>query len=383
MKYSKIDIPKDKRQKEENLKKNVILTALTMAMLMTSTMTVNAKTTKDVNLVIDGVVSNEKVKAETVGDIIEDNNVVEETEQDKVKVLNKNKDDKVENGDTIRLASEKKINLVVDGKTEEVKTHAIDVKELTEEKNIKYIKSINVPEDEKLETGMSVNILTEKRKTTQDEQEIPYKTKIVYDFSMKVGEEKKEEGQTGLIKNKSMHRLVNGELQSELLSSETIREVKDEIITKGSKLVEEEEIDFKTKKVEDDSLPESEEVIEQEGKKGKKEIIYKKEDKEKEKIEEKVIDEPVDKIVKVGTKVEKREFTIDTNSAKEEIARRESGGSYSARNGRYIGRYQLDSAYLNGDHSPENQERVAERYVANRYGSWQNALSFWDSHGWY
>ena len=74
---------------------------------------------------------------------------------------------------------------------------------------------------------------------------------------------------------------------------------------------------------------------------------------------------------------------ISESSAKEEIARRESGGNYNARNGKYIGRYQLSSNYLNGDHSPENQERVANQYVAGRYGSWQNALNFWNANGWY
>lgn len=70
-------------------------------------------------------------------------------------------------------------------------------------------------------------------------------------------------------------------------------------------------------------------------------------------------------------------------SAKEWIAQRESGGSYSARNYRYIGRYQLDSAYLNGDYSAANQERVANNYVKNRYGSWSAAQAFWQTHGWY
>lgn len=70
-------------------------------------------------------------------------------------------------------------------------------------------------------------------------------------------------------------------------------------------------------------------------------------------------------------------------SAKAWIAQRESGGSYNARNGRYIGKFQLDSAYLNGDHSPANQERVANNYVKNRYGSWTNAQAFWQTHGWY
>ena len=72
-----------------------------------------------------------------------------------------------------------------------------------------------------------------------------------------------------------------------------------------------------------------------------------------------------------------------TSSAKEWIAQRESGGSYSATNGQYIGRYQLSASYLNGDYSASNQERVADQYVTSRYGSWEGAQSFWQANGWY
>ena len=72
-----------------------------------------------------------------------------------------------------------------------------------------------------------------------------------------------------------------------------------------------------------------------------------------------------------------------TNAAKEWIAQKESSGSYTATNGRYIGRYQLDSSYLNGDYSVANQERVAEQYVTSRYGSWEAAKAFWEANGWY
>lgn len=45
--------------------------------------------------------------------------------------------------------------------------------------------------------------------------------------------------------------------------------------------------------------------------------------------------------------------------------------------------YQLSSSYLNGDFSPANQEKVADNYVASRYGSWTAALAFWNANGWY
>ena len=69
--------------------------------------------------------------------------------------------------------------------------------------------------------------------------------------------------------------------------------------------------------------------------------------------------------------------------AKEWIAQKESGGSYTATNGQYIGRYQLTDSYLNGDYSAENQERVEDAYVAGRYVSWSAAKNFWLNNGWY
>lgn len=74
---------------------------------------------------------------------------------------------------------------------------------------------------------------------------------------------------------------------------------------------------------------------------------------------------------------------FSAGSAKEAVAMTESGGSYTAQNGQYYGRYQLSSSYLGGDFSPANQERVADSYVAGRYGSWDAAWAFHQAHGWY
>lgn len=70
-------------------------------------------------------------------------------------------------------------------------------------------------------------------------------------------------------------------------------------------------------------------------------------------------------------------------SAKAWIAGQESGGSYGASNGQYVGKYQLSASYLNGDYSAANQERVADQYVQSRYGSWTAAKAFWQANGWY
>ena len=76
-------------------------------------------------------------------------------------------------------------------------------------------------------------------------------------------------------------------------------------------------------------------------------------------------------------------LSAEDAAAKEWIAQKESSGSYKAQNGQYYGRYQLSLSYLNGDLSEANQEKVANQYVVNRYGSWSAAKNFWLANGWY
>ena len=77
------------------------------------------------------------------------------------------------------------------------------------------------------------------------------------------------------------------------------------------------------------------------------------------------------------------ETVVVSSSAKEQLAQRESGGSYTATNGQYYGRYQLSLDKLGGDLSVANQERAADAYVSSRYGSWENALAHSNATGWY
>ncbi|BAL62098.1 LysM domain-containing protein [Melissococcus plutonius DAT561] len=70
--------------------------------------------------------------------------------------------------------------------------------------------------------------------------------------------------------------------------------------------------------------------------------------------------------------------TSDSNSAKEWIAQRDSSGSSNATIGKSIGRYHSDASYFKGDYSPASQEKVAETYVSDRYGSREQAQGFLD-----
>ncbi|KRN01826.1 aggregation promoting factor-like surface protein [Levilactobacillus senmaizukei DSM 21775 = NBRC 103853] len=69
--------------------------------------------------------------------------------------------------------------------------------------------------------------------------------------------------------------------------------------------------------------------------------------------------------------------------AKAWIAKRESGGNYRARNGRYYGKYQLTISMLKGDYSKANQEKTADRYAHTRYGSWTKAKVHWRGYHWF
>ena len=102
-------------------------------------------------------------------------------------------------------------------------------------------------------------------------------------------------------------------------------------------------------------------------------------------VETPVASEAVAEETVASTEVSAPAATVSGSEAeaKEWIAQKESGGSYTATNGQYIGRYQLTDSYLNGDYSAENQERVADAYVAGRYGSWTAAKNFWLNNGWY
>ena len=95
--------------------------------------------------------------------------------------------------------------------------------------------------------------------------------------------------------------------------------------------------------------------------------------------EETAYEEPAAETTTVST------TSYSSNSAKEIIAQRESGGSYTAYNaaGGYYGRYQLNPTLVAYGASPAEQEVAADKYVAERYGSWDAALAFWNANGWY
>lgn len=93
--------------------------------------------------------------------------------------------------------------------------------------------------------------------------------------------------------------------------------------------------------------------------------------------------QPVQTQQNVPEPVKEQPEQPQSSSAKDQVAYIESRGDYNAQNGQFVGKYQLTASYLNGDYSEANQERVADKYVADRYGNWDNALAHEHAYGWY
>ena len=92
-------------------------------------------------------------------------------------------------------------------------------------------------------------------------------------------------------------------------------------------------------------------------------------------------------LITVGQVLEIEDEKATTNTTEQAATSKanttQATTTVSASDGQYYGRYQLSLSYLNGDLSEANQEKVANQYVVNRYGSWSAAKNFWLANGWY
>ena len=342
----------------------------------------------DVSVNIDGVTYEYTTRETVVDDFLNKEQIVLKN-GDQVDIGLR---DKIEDDMEININRLKTIYLNGD----KYQTNATTIVDFFKENNIvlKDTAFKNFKKNQKIKNGIKLEYKETKTRFIKSEATAEKNEVVEYDPNLEYGKEKFVEGKDG--KKEITKKLVMNNV--DVVSEDVIREkivvkpVDDKKII-GSKETVDEDIPFDTEEKIDYNLDKGESYIEQEGTNGTKTIVYDHRGNDKKVLSEETTKEPINKVVVVGGKntnaTNLSYAPIDTDferihsSAKEEIARRESGGSYTARNGRYIGRYQLDSSYLGGDYSPENQERVADNYVAGRYGSWEAALDFWNRNGWY
>ena len=187
-------------------------------------------------------------------------------------------------------------------------------------------KTIKAPVDEIILVGTKVdpkNPEVTKRRTVKET--IKYATKEVKDSTLKQGERKtKQQGKDGEKEVVYEETFKNGVvINKKKVSEKTIKAPVDEIILVGTKVEKKDEVVVKkrtviesikhiTKEVNDPTLKKGEKKTKQFGKDGKKEVVYEETFKNgvvinKKKVSEKTIKAPVDEIILVGTKVEKKD----------------------------------------------------------------------------
>lgn len=85
--------------------------------------------------------------------------------------------------------------------------------------------------------------------------------------------------------------------------------------------------------------------------------------------------------VKQATPAPQPQNTQGSSSAEDSIIYDESRGQAGVSNGRYYGLYGMDVSRLHGDYSVANQRAVAQKYMQERYGTWEKARSFHQANG--
>lgn len=133
----------------------------------------------------------------------------------------------------------KKITLVVDGKSQEISTFKSSVEEILAEKNVSYDGNdiVTAKLDSKLSDGMKIEVIDVKEETIKEYKEIPYDTEVVEDRNLLKGDTKvAQEGQNG--KNELVYKITyhNGEQVDRQFINEIISiESKNKIVKKGTK----------------------------------------------------------------------------------------------------------------------------------------------------
>ena len=150
---------------------------------------------------------------------------------------------------------------------------------------------------------------------TKVEKPVPFETEIVFDNTLKEGEQKvDQQGQTGTEVVTSTQKIKDGKPDGDpSVTTERTKEPTKQIIRVGTKTegevkkVIETEVPFGVKVIYDPTIPAGESKVDTEGKPGKKEVTITQKVTNSNPdgdatVTEKVIEKPVDQVIRVGTK---------------------------------------------------------------------------------
>lgn len=190
----------------------------------------------DVTLVIDGKSYYLKTKAETVGELLEENNLT----IGKKDYIKPGINESIRDGLKVTIIKAKKIKLTVDGRSTEVEVAALRVKDVLEKLNIPFDPSrdeIYPLESFSLYPGLEIKVNHLIVKIVKVETAIPFKVIKTVNSRLPRGREiVKKPGQAGIkIQTFQVTYLGGKEVARKLISSKIARKPVNQLVLVGSK----------------------------------------------------------------------------------------------------------------------------------------------------
>lgn len=252
--------------------------ALMCVALLIIITTTYANQPKDVYLKVDTNSYQEyETKAKTVQEFLEERNY--DVSSLKVNVPLENK---LLTGMELDIATRKEITVNHNAKSiKSYNTNKLYVKEFIEEQGIEYDDTdvLSHKDSDVLKDGMNIQITIYDEVYREEEEITPFETEVHYDFEKNEGDDTVEqEGENGVTISYYKDVYRGGRTPDTtplqvLLRKEKTKEVKNEIITKGSKRIETEDIPYDTEERTSADICEGDTNVVQYGSVGTREII--------------------------------------------------------------------------------------------------------------
>ncbi len=349
---------------------------------------------KSVTISVDGESRVVSTRADTVSAVLEQQDIALD-ERDEISA---DPSSDVVNNQTIDIKRNKSIQVTLDGTDRVVHTTGMTVADLVDELNLEEGSEVSLDESKDLSTvSNDIEIITPKDVTLVVDEK---KTKVA--TTAQSVKELLDEQKISLVGDDEVNVKLDKDTEKDVETSTKIANGQQiEVIKVSIKTWDEtRDIKFETKKVKDKKLEKGKTEVETKGEKGERELTLRQETRNGEKGEEevlksKVTKEPVAEVIKVGTKVEKKESSSSKSSSKSDnttvsgvwnaIAKCESGGNWSINTGNgYYGGLQFNlgtwRAYggsgLPSDASKAEQVRIAKKVQkAQGWGAWPACTS--------
>ncbi|WP_058485827.1 3D domain-containing protein [Defluviitalea phaphyphila] len=220
-----------------NKKTRTLVFIMVMFLLGSSSATAYQLMLKEVTVIDDEKVATYKTPASTVEEFLEKQGITLDIEDE----INVEIDDPIEEGMTIEIIRSVPVKMELDGEEKIVYTKAKTVEDFLKEQNIALGEkgSINVSLDKEIVPEMELEIKTYKVEVVTHKEYIPFETEIKETLNLEPGEKQITiAGERGVKVVTTKIEYIGGVAQNtEIISSEVIKEPRNELIKIGAENV--------------------------------------------------------------------------------------------------------------------------------------------------